>query len=1186
VISGIKDPILGMPFLETSKAKIDFSERSIELPSWRGGTTKVTECNVLNLNQTQPVQETEGQTVSSRQTVPDVQLSLTEVEEILNVSEHQNCQNLLLFGMNSEALDFDECTYEFTKGDESVRYISGLNLTPAEKQELLKHKKVFSELPKSLPPNRNCDHSIKLKPDSEPFYSRPYNLSAKESQEMEKQITDLLNRNWIRESKSPHGAPAFMVKKKDTSELRMCIDYRKLNGNTIVDPYPIPNIDILISRAASGKFFSKIDLKSGYYQIRVRDQDVAKTGFVVPSGHYEFAVMPFGLSNAPRTFQRAMDQLFNGKKGFMSIFQDDLLIFSETRQQHLKDVCEALTLLAENDFRSNTKKCQFFMDQVEFCGFVITNGCIKPQFEKVKCIKEWPIPQGVKQLRRFLGFASYYRRFIRNFGGLTCPLTNLLKKDQQWRWSDQEGEAFKAVQNALCSDVVLISPKPSMPSVIETDASGSAIGSILYQQDDRGDWKPVCYRSRKLNVHERNYSTHKKELLAVVDAIKCFRTTVYGNKITVETDHSSLRYLKVGPDTNPQLVRWIEFLSLFDITWRHRKGVENQAADALSRCHECDEIENGKSEPKRKMKLSAIRMSRNDELLNPDVWKDAYEKDEKWSERWKEGKDVHKGMLVHERRYLVPQSLEEKLIRRYHEAPTSGHPGINKTYELINRYFIIPDLKKKISDVVKVCDVCQRTKVLRTKPQGLLQPMSTEPLEKFQSISMDFVSVPQSKQGRDMILVIVERSTRFVIAMAVKKEISAEECAEILVSKIVSKFGLVSEIVSDRDPRFTAKVYREMCFKLGVTQSMSTSHHPQTDGLTERMNSTILQVIRTMIMEADAHEDEWERFLPTATMSINNTPCSATGASPHYLMFGYHPVLPHEIPRVPSKPEDAEERVERMRKEFDNAQRKILEMNERMKDYANEKRSEPPEYKVGDQVLLRTEQGKLQGRYTGPYTVTEVISPVVIRIDLETRGCNSFHVSQVKKYFTSERVLETEQSTNDSAESSTDVKECGKFGEVCLKTRMKIGGCLFCKRCHRSLHTEHGDRYKCTKYIDHRKIEVNSLKKSNVPKTLNEQVIANGNQKTPSTYQKDISNVSNKKGSVRSTVLSVANHQVQGETQYCPEMMYAQPISTESPESHDPLRQASRESICFNLFRTMLGAQWEIMRRIIHQTIP
>ena len=523
VIAGIKDPILGMPFLETSKAKIDFSERTIELPSWKGGVTRVTDCNVVNFNP-ENFQETSRQTGSPRQTVQTVELKKAEIEDILRVSEHHETASVKSAELmqDHKSTDFEDFIPDFTLR-EKFEFPDEGNLTAKEKSVLRQFKEVFEPLPRKLPPRRSCDHEIKLQEAAKPVYCQPFRLSDKGGKVMEDPIQDLLERGWIRSSKSPWSSPAFMVKKHDTTELRMCIDYRRLNQHTIADPYPLPLVDRLLERASKGNFYTKFDLKSGYWQIRVKEGDEAKTGFCTPQGHFEWLVLPFGCCNAPRTFQREMDRIFGSSSSFVVVFQDDILVFSETREKHIEDVAKVLEKLKENFFHANPKKCKLFQTEISFCGHILSAGCVKPQTDKIIALKGWPTPTNVKEVRRFLGFVAYYQKFIKGFAQLAAPLTSLLKKGCEWRWSTQEGESMRKLIEALSSDVTIKYPVPNFPFIIESDASNIACGAVLYQEQPNGDLRPVAFRSRKLNQHEKNYSTHRKELLSVVDALKTWR---------------------------------------------------------------------------------------------------------------------------------------------------------------------------------------------------------------------------------------------------------------------------------------------------------------------------------------------------------------------------------------------------------------------------------------------------------------------------------------------------------------------------------------------------------------------------------------------------------------------------------------------------------------------------------------
>ncbi|GJP61792.1 hypothetical protein CLOP_g18920 [Closterium sp. NIES-67] len=430
---------------------------------------------------------------------------------------------------------------------------------PPDLAELIrKYPEIFpDDLPTGLPPSRPEDHRIELELGAQPIVQRQFRLSQPELEELQQQLDYLLTKGFIRPSTSPYAAPILFTPKKDGG-FRMCINYRALNRITIKSRYPIPRADDLLDQLRGAKFFSKIDLRGGYHQIRVAADDCHKPAFRTRYGSYEYPVMPFGLTNAPSTFQMTM----NG--------------------QHLKDLDAVFTLLHKNRLITKGSKCDFLKQELEFLGHVVSTEGVKIDPKKIKTIQEWKPPTNPKELLSFLGFVNYVRRFIPNMAGLSAPLTDRLKDHDCFWWGEKQQAAFDQLKIALTSPPILRISDPDRPYEVVTVASDIAIGAVLLQ--DFGDGlQPVAYESRKLQGAEKNYTVHDKEMLAIVHAFKTWRCYLTGADVTVRTDHKSLQYLRAQPNLNPRQIRWLDFLeSNFHYTITYKRGANN-IADALTR---------------------------------------------------------------------------------------------------------------------------------------------------------------------------------------------------------------------------------------------------------------------------------------------------------------------------------------------------------------------------------------------------------------------------------------------------------------------------------------------------------------------------------------------------------------------------------------------------------------------------
>jgi len=437
-----------------------------------------------------------------------------------------------------------------------------------------------SELPKTLPPERSVDHRIDLLPDSRPISRSPYRLSAFEEAEVRKTVEELLSQGVIRPSTSPWAAPVLFSPKKD-GKLRFCVDYRALNKQTIRNYFPIPRADTLIDRTKGSRIFSVIDLWSAYHQVLVHKRDIPKTAFVTPFGHYEYLVVPFGLTNAPSTFQTLMNNLF-GHLPFVSVYLDDILIFSRNAKEHAEHLRQVLKTLRDNKLHAKLAKCKFFQTSVEFLGHILIPDGIRPCPDKIAAIKEWPIPTDLRSLQSFLGFVNYYRHFIDKFAMNATPLNALLNKHTPFTWTSACQKAFETLRDSLISEPVLKIFEPELETRIETDASGFAIGSVLTQKHKDG-WHPVAFLSRSMTAPEKNYPIQEQELLALIYALKKWRHYLFGMEITAYTDHETLVGWQSNRDLSGRKARWVETLSEFPVRILYRPGQQNIVADALSR---------------------------------------------------------------------------------------------------------------------------------------------------------------------------------------------------------------------------------------------------------------------------------------------------------------------------------------------------------------------------------------------------------------------------------------------------------------------------------------------------------------------------------------------------------------------------------------------------------------------------
>ena len=715
-----------------------------------------------------------------------------------------------------------------------------------------KYEDIISDDVPTLKEDMKFEHVIELKEDANIPKKKMYRLTPREKDVMDQQIRELLDKGLIQPSISPYGAPVIFAKKADGS-LRMCIDYRELNSQTKINRYPLPNIQDLFDVIGKAKYFTKLDLKSGYHQIRMQIGSIEITGFLTPYGHYEWLVMPFGLTNAPSTFQSIMNhilEVFLNK--FVVVYLDDILIFSDTLEEHVKHVETVLKVLKDNNFTLAKKKCEWAKTEISYLGHVIGNGEIKPDDQKISIIKDWKRPENVKQVQQFIGFINYYHKFIRNFAQIAKPLFELLRKDVRFTWKQDQENAFKQLKESLLNYQCLKSPDVNRPFTVYTDASDYAIGSVLMQEND-GILETVSMRSRSLRGAEMNYSTYDKELLAVHDAFKHWRCYLDGNKSTFYTDHNPLVHLFKQERLNNRQTRWLSDLWDQNMEIKYIKGKQNIIADSLSRLQLnhihvmklSEEFDNMQEEYENDPQFSLIWRLLNEGVneFDNEITKSkaiSYKKHFKIEDTklfFKDGEDLY--------RLCLPNcALREKILLTHHDSLVGGHQGVARTYDSIVKRFYFPKMKKIVERYVRSCVQCQRNKSKNDKVIGLLNPLET-PSEPWETISMDFiVRLPITKKGFDAIVVFVDKLTKRVIIRPCKVNDTAEDIARIYLDGVVREHGLSKHIISDRDTKFTSKFWRTFVELLGIKLKMSTSFHPETDGQTERSNRILQDCLR------------------------------------------------------------------------------------------------------------------------------------------------------------------------------------------------------------------------------------------------------------------------------------------------------------------------------------------------------
>ena len=895
--------------------------------------------------------------------------------------------NITLLGekefLNSLKVDNMPCFAIVTKPKVDAAMTNDVNkVEPKEvKDLLLKYKGIVAgSLPSSLPPKRDVSHSIDLIPGATLPNKAAYKLTPQQNEEIARQIEELLSKGLIRKSISPCAVPAVLAPKKEGT-WRLCVDSRAINKITIRYRFPMPRMEDLLDCLGGATFYSKIDLKSGYHQIRVREGDEWKTAFKTNEGLYEWLVMPFGLSNAPSTFMRLMNEVLKPfLNKFVVVYLDDILIFSRDRDDHMKHIDLVLKRLHEEELRINLEKCVFMKQELIFLGFVISSGSLKMDPSKIEAIINWPIPSNASEVKSFHGLCNFYRKFIRNFSGISGPMIETIKggKKCHFVWTKEAQDSFELLKVKIANGPVLTFPNFDKVFVIECDASTKAIGGVLSQ-----DGRPIAFFSEKLNEAKQRYSVYDLELYAMIQSLKRWRHYLLPKEFVVYTDNQALSYLNRQEKLNQRHMKWMEFIQAYTFTIKHKKGVTNKVADALSR---------------RNLLVQSIEL----ESVGIEAMKDLYKHDEDFQEIYKvcqtkEGRYnsdfsdflIQDGLLFKGVQLCIPRgSYRENIIKEKHCGSMSGHFGLDKTLEQVRRFYYWPRMQSDVRRFVESCMVCQKAKGQSTNA-GLYTPLPI-PEKPWDSISMDFVlGLPKTKSGNDSVFVVVDRFSKMSHFIPCKSTHDASNIAGLFFKEVVRLHGLPRSIISDRDSKFMGHFWRTLWKRLGTNLNFSSAYHPQSDGQTEVTNRSLGNLLRCLSQQYGA---AWDTILPQAEYAFNDSVNRSTGLTPFQIVYGNHPrgILElRDIKQMERTSAQAQDFAQVMKEVQEQVKDRLMKTANQYRESANKKRRDV-QFKVGDLVMIhlkkeRLPKGphtKLQMRKIGPFKILQKCGNNAYKIDL------------------------------------------------------------------------------------------------------------------------------------------------------------------------------------------------------------
>jgi transposase InsO family protein len=707
-----------------------------------------------------------------------------------------------------------------------------------------------------------------------PVRSRPYPLSPYVQKEVNAEIDRMLSLEVIEPAKSEWVSP-LVAARKANGKIRVCLDSRKLNEITVKDRYPIPHINRILGRLESSKYLSSIDLSDAFWQIPLEKSSREKTAFIVMGrGMFQFKRMPFGLANSPIAMARLMDKVL----GFdleprVFIYLDDIIVCSNSFEEHVQLLNEVARRLTVAGLTINVEKSKFCRKEVRYLGYILNAEGLRPDPEKIAAIVNYPAPKKVRDVRRLLGMASFYRRFISNFSEITTPISDLLKKGRKFSWTEEAHRSFLELKSRLVEAPILCSPDFGLPFSVEVDSSDFGVGAILSQQVDGTD-RVISYFSHKLTTTQRKYSATERECLGALLAIEKFRPYIDGVHFRLVVDCSAITWLRnLKTEGSSRLARWALKMQHLDMTIEHRKGRLHVVPDALSRCVEVASINTSNrwyndlksrvlSDP---VKFSLFKVDDNRIFKYINV-------------------PGELGDYAYDWKLVVAPECRLEILKIEHDQ--FGHLGHLKTLNRVRQKYYWPKMSQYIKRYVNNCRTCHAAKTPTTSSKV---PMGRQKLASFpwQVVSTDYVGpLTRSKKGNKFLLVVSDWFSKLVLLFPVRaaESKSLVRCME---TQVFLKYGVPEILVSDNGAQFTGKQFRELLGRYKVTHWLNAAYHPQSNPA-ERVNKVVKASIRCYV---DSDQRDWDVAVPMIECSLNTVRHASTNFSPYFLNYGREMVL-------------------------------------------------------------------------------------------------------------------------------------------------------------------------------------------------------------------------------------------------------------------------------------------------------
>lgn len=939
--------------------------------------------------------------------------------------------------------EVDESLYREPLTEADFKYVS-TEATRAEKDKLLvllnSYRDTFAKNLNELGCTEMAELRIDEEEGSKPVTCKPYKVSLAERKAMAEIIAEWKSCGIVTETRSPYASPVLLVSQKG-GKSRLVVDYRRLNRQTRKQNFPLPSMDEQITLLGTGQLFVQLDLANGYFQVPLARESREKTAFITPDDTGEFTRTPFGLAGAPGEFQRLMNVVLGEMRGtLVKSYLDDWVLEANDWEDMLTKLELVLKCLRKAKLTLRPGKCMFGTKEIEFLGFVITKGEIKPGREKTRSISDFPRPNNIHELRRFLGLTSFFRRFVKGYAVLAEPLTRLTKKEASYTWESKQEDAFVQLKKVLSQEPVLKMFNPEAETTeLHTDACAYGLAGMLFQRDKPSDkLRLVHCVSKRLTEAEQHYHSSKLELMAMVWSVKRLRSYLLGIQFTIYTDCQALTYLNSCRISNPQIARWYDLLQEYVFEVKYRAGTKMQHVDALSRAPQTDRESEGAVEETLCSDLDVCNVltvedkvmmaQRSDNEISEIM--DMMNKPKEERTKYESGKtrhyEIRNGLLYRRCKdnllFRMPRSMRKSILVSAHDL--NGHQSVDKTVSHILQDYWFPRLRRYVRQHIHMCLECLMMKTPRGRRPGLLHPMPVG-RRPFEIVHADHIGpFVTCHKGNKYVLVLVDNFTKFVCLFAA--EDTSALCTLAKVQNFVSQYGLPRRLITDRGTCFTSRVFTEYCEDNGILHGLTSTRRPQANGQCERVNSVVTSMLRTQVEKPE----EWSDLLPMVQRQINNSESKTTRRTPFELLHGYRPRYDLGKLRELSTTTEDWTCPETLREEIRGA---MEEEKEQTKARFDKHRHDHIRYTVGEVVVLsRTpvhtgESTKLQEKYKGPLVVTEVLPGDVYRVAQLAEGARrhfttTAHVSQLKSWKIAPEEEEEDESEEDN-KADKEVKE-------------------------------------------------------------------------------------------------------------------------------------------------------------------